>query len=54
MLVDELDIYSLEFFVAMPYLLCISANIEAANCIVAEISNNLFLLSAEVPNNARH
>jgi hypothetical protein len=54
MLVDELDIYSLEMFVAMHCLLCISADMEAADCIVAEISDNLLLLSAEVPNDARH
>jgi hypothetical protein len=54
MLVDELDIYSLEMFVAMYCLLCISADMEAADCIVAEISNNLLLLSAEVLNDARH
>jgi hypothetical protein len=54
MLVDELDIYSLEMFVAMHCLPCISADMEAANCIVAEISDNLLLLSAEVPNDARH
>jgi hypothetical protein len=54
MLVNELDIYSLEMFIAIYCLLCISADIEAANYIVAEISNNLLLLSAEVPNDARH
>jgi hypothetical protein len=54
MLVDELDIYSLEMFVAMHCLPCISADMEAADCIVAEISDNLLLLSAEVPNDARH
>jgi hypothetical protein len=54
MLVNKLDIYSLEMFVAIYYLLCISANIEVANCIVVEISNNLLLLSAEVLNNAQH
>jgi hypothetical protein len=54
MLVNKLDIYSLEMFIAMHCLLCISADIEVANCIVAEIPNNLLLLSAEVPNNARH
>ena len=54
MLVDELDIYSLEMFVAMYCLPCISADMEAANYIVAEISDNLLLLSAEVPNDARH
>jgi hypothetical protein len=54
MLVNKLDIYSLEMFVAMHYLLCISTNMEAANRIVAEIPNNLLLLSAEVPNDARH
>ena len=54
MLVNKLDTYSLDMFVAMLCLLCISANTEAANCIVAEIPNNLLLLSAEVPNNARH
>jgi hypothetical protein len=54
MLVNKLDIYSLEIFVAMLCLLYISADIEAANCIVAEIPNNLLLLSAEVLNNARH
>jgi hypothetical protein len=54
MLVDKLDIYSLEMFVAMLCLPCISADMEAANCIVAEIPNNLLLLSAEVSNNARH
>jgi hypothetical protein len=54
MLVNRLDIYSLEMFVAIHYLLCISANIEAANYIVAEISNSLLLLSTEVLNNARH
>jgi hypothetical protein len=52
MLVNKLDIYSLEMFVAMLCLLCISANIEEANCIVAEIPNYLLLLSAEVSNNA--
>jgi hypothetical protein len=54
MLVNKLDIYSLEMFIAMLCLLYISANIEAANCIVAEIPNNLLLLSAEVSNNAQH
>jgi hypothetical protein len=54
MLVNELDIYSLEMFIAIYCLLCISADMEAANYIVAEISNNLLLLSAEVPNDARH
>jgi hypothetical protein len=54
MLVDKLDIYGLEMFVAMHCLPCISADIEAANRIVAEIPNNLLLLSAEVPNDARH
>jgi hypothetical protein len=52
--VNKLNINGLEMLVAMHCLLCISANIEAANCIVAEISNNLLLLSAEVPNNVRH
>jgi hypothetical protein len=52
MLVNKLDIYGLEMFVAMLCLLCISANIEEANCIVAEIPNYLLLLSAEVSNNA--
>jgi hypothetical protein len=54
MLVHKLDIHGLEMFVAMHCLLCISADMEAANCIVAEIPNNLLLLSAEVPNDARH
>jgi hypothetical protein len=54
MLVNKLDIYSLEMFVAMHCLPCISADIEAANCIVAEVPDNLLLLSAEVPNDARH
>jgi hypothetical protein len=54
MLVDKLDIYSLEMFVAMHCLLYISADIEAANYIVVEILNNLLLLSAEVLNNAQH
>jgi hypothetical protein len=54
MLVNKLDIYGLEMFIAMLCLLCISANIEAANSIVAEIPNNLLLLSAEVPYDARH
>jgi hypothetical protein len=54
MLVDKLDIYGLEMFVAMHCLPCISADMEAANCIVAEIPDNLLLLSAEVPNDARH
>jgi hypothetical protein len=53
-LVNKLDVYSLEMFIAIYCLLCISANIEAANCIVVEIPNNLLLLSAEVPNDARH
>jgi hypothetical protein len=54
MLVDKLDIYGLEMFVAMHYLPCISADMEAANYIIAEIPNNLLLLSAEVPNDARY
>jgi hypothetical protein len=54
MLVNKLDIYGLEMFIAMLCLLCISANIEAANSIVAEIPNNLLLLSAEVLYDARH
>ena len=54
MLVNKLNIYRLEMLVAMHRLPCISADIEAADCIVAEISDNLLLLSAEVPNNARH
>jgi hypothetical protein len=54
MLVNKLDIYSLEMFVAMHCLPCISADIEAANYIVAEVPDNLLLLSAEVPNDARH
>jgi hypothetical protein len=52
-LVDKL-VYGLGMFVAMHCLLCISANIEAANCIIAEIPNNLLLLNAEVLNDTRH
>jgi hypothetical protein len=51
MLVNKLDFYSLKILVAILCLLYISANIEAANCIIAEIPNNLLLLSAEVLNN---
>lgn len=52
--VNKLNIHGLEMLVAIHRLLCISADMEAANYIVAEISNNLLLLSAEVPNNAQH
>jgi hypothetical protein len=54
MLVNKLDIHGLKMLVAMHCLPCISADMEAADCIVTEISDNLLLLSAEVPNDARH
>jgi hypothetical protein len=52
MLVYKLDIYYLEVLMPMHSLLRISAYIEAANCIIAKILDNLLLLGAKVADNA--
>jgi hypothetical protein len=52
MLVYKLDIYRLEVLVPVHSLLRISAYMEAADCIVAEILDDLLLLGAEVADNA--
>jgi prefoldin subunit 5 len=51
--VHKLDIHCLEVLIPVYRLLYISANIEAADCIIVKVPNNLLLLSSEVPNNTR-
>ena len=51
--VDKLDIHCLEVLMPMHRLPCVGTNIEAADCVIVKVPNNLLLLSSKVPNNAR-